>query len=89
MSWKIEIRDLAGIFDAVGHGIKKDILDLGLPGVRDVSFAQVYTIEGGISEEQARKICEELLVDPIAQEYKIVSEYQSVRVSGEHVIEVA
>ncbi|MCX5705022.1 MAG: phosphoribosylformylglycinamidine synthase subunit PurL [Candidatus Omnitrophica bacterium] len=89
MSWKIEIRDLPGIFDAVGQGIKKDILDLGITGVRDVSFVQVYILEGSLSEEQVRKICEELLVDPIAQSYKIVLELRSVKVLGEHVVEVA
>ncbi len=89
MSWKIEIRDLPGIFDAVGQGIKKDIFDLGITGVRDVSFVQVFTLEGSLSEEQVRKICEELLVDPIAQSYKIVSEGRSVKASGERIVEVA
>jgi len=74
MSYKIEVKDKPGIFDAVGSGIKKDITDLGIKTVRDVRFVQVYCIEGSFSEEQIRKICEQLLVDPISQEYKIVSE---------------
>ncbi len=63
MFWKIEIKDKPGIFDAVGSGIKKDILDLGIKGVRSVSFIQVYIIDGNISEDEVRMICEELLVE--------------------------
>ena len=71
MQYKIEIKDKSGIFDAVGAGIKKDILDLGITTVRDVSFCQVYLIEGAFSEKQLKSICEELLVDKISQEYSL------------------
>lgn len=71
MFWKIEIKDKPGIFDAVGSGIKKDILDLGIKGVERVSFIQIYTIEGNISEDEVRSICEELLVDKISQVYSL------------------
>jgi len=78
MIWRIQIRNKEGIFDAVGAGIKKDIEDLGISGVRDVRFIQVYLIEGEISESQIKRIAEELLVDKITQEYfleeRIISE---------------
>ena len=32
MQYKIEVVDKPGIFDAVGQGVKKDILDLGIGG---------------------------------------------------------
>ena len=93
MQYKIEIKDRAGIFDAVGAGIKKDILDLGITTVQDVSFCQVYMIEGRLTEEQARTICEELLVDKISQEYFISSQLSALssqsRTNTEYIIEVA
>ena len=67
MLYKIEIKDKPGIFDAVGAGIKKDILDLGIKAVSSVRFVQIYIIEGSICEEEVKKVCEELLVDKITQ----------------------
>jgi len=74
MLYKIEIKDKPGIFDAVGAGIKKDILDLGIKAVSSVRFVQIYIIEGSICEEEVKKVCEELLVDKITQEYAINGE---------------
>jgi len=71
MLYKIEIKDKPGIFDAVGEGIKKDILDLGINSIRKVSFIQVYIIEGNLSEFDIKKICEELLVDKVSQDFFI------------------
>ncbi|MBU1726727.1 MAG: phosphoribosylformylglycinamidine synthase subunit PurL [Candidatus Omnitrophica bacterium] len=99
MLYKIEITDKPGIFDAVGEGIKKDILDLGISSVKDVHFAQVYTLEGNISDGDLKQICEELLVDKIVQEYELISRpglesnsrtnQDRVLKQGEHIIEVA
>ncbi|MDP3732863.1 MAG: phosphoribosylformylglycinamidine synthase subunit PurS, partial [Candidatus Omnitrophota bacterium] len=71
MLYKIEIEDKPGIFDAVGEGIKKDILDLGIKSVERVHFVQVYIVEGRLLQDDIRRICEELLVDRIAQDYSI------------------
>ena len=88
MLYKIEIKDKPGIFDAVGQGIKKDILDLGIKTVRDVRFVQVYLIDGNISEEQVKKICGELLTDRVAQEYSFDGVLPARR-KDEFVVEVA
>lgn len=71
MSWKIIVKDAVGIFDAVGNSVKKDILDLGIEQIQSVSFAQGYHIHGNLKQEEVRRICEELLVDMVAQEYSI------------------
>ncbi|MGE5307691.1 MAG: phosphoribosylformylglycinamidine synthase subunit PurL [Deltaproteobacteria bacterium] len=87
MEWKIEVKDRPGVFDAVGEGVKKDILDLGITSVRAVSFIQVYVIEGIIAEPAIRRICENLLRDPVSQEYRIDPGEESV--PGTSVIEIA
>ena len=74
MFYKIEIKDKPGIFDATGFGIMKDILDLGIKGVKDVHFIQVYNIEGALSGDELKMICEELLVDKISQDYFIIEQ---------------
>ncbi|MDD5596003.1 MAG: phosphoribosylformylglycinamidine synthase subunit PurS, partial [Candidatus Omnitrophica bacterium] len=89
MPYKIEVKDKAGIFDAVGNGVKKDILDLGLGSIRQVRFAQVYSIEGNLSAEEIKKICAELLLDKVSQDYSI---QRTVSLKGNgpyNVIEVA
>lgn len=88
MFWKIEIKDKPGVFDAVGEGIKKDILDLGITTVRAVRFAQVFTLEGNLSEGEVRSICEELLVDRISQDYSINARTEN-RKPNTAIIEVA
>ena len=87
MFWKIEILDKPGVFDAVGEGIKKDILDLGIRAVQEVRFVQVYIIEGEISESGILKICQEILVDKITQAYSIQSKTYNLK--KYHTIEVA
>ena len=90
MQYKIEITDKAGVFDAVGEGILRDILDLGINSVKRVKFIQVYTIEGDISDIQIEKICKELLADMISQEYVVGGvETGSVQPEGQFIIEVA
>ena len=92
MPWRIEIKDKPGIFDAVGCGIKKDILDLGINSVREVRFAQVYNIEGNLSEDGIKQICEDLLCDKIAQDYFINDKGQPPPSAGavpSYIIEVA
>jgi len=90
MFWRIEIKDKPGIFDAIGEGIKKDIFDLGIKTVKKVNFIQVYLIEGQLQEEEVKRICEELLVDKVSQNYFINQPIASESNSpDEFIIEVA
>ncbi|MCM8801080.1 MAG: phosphoribosylformylglycinamidine synthase subunit PurL [Candidatus Omnitrophica bacterium] len=87
--WRIEVKDKPGIFDAIGEGIKKDILDLGINTVWDVRFVQVYNIKGELTEEQAKRICEELLVDRITQDYYLNPNHNLKNAPNNFIIEVA
>jgi phosphoribosylformylglycinamidine synthase II len=90
MIYRIEVKDKPGIFDAVGAGIKKDILDLGISSVSGVHFAQVYILEGSLSEEEILRICEELLADKIAQAYSFGEPANPrTREQNELIVEVA
>ncbi|MFA5087747.1 MAG: phosphoribosylformylglycinamidine synthase subunit PurL [Candidatus Omnitrophota bacterium] len=73
MIWRIEIKDREGVFDALGEGIQKDIIDLGIRSVSKVKVSHIYTIEGAVSESQIKTVCEELLVNKITQVYSFSS----------------
>ncbi len=89
MIWKIEVKDKSGVFDAVGVGVKKDILDLGIDFIKEVSFAQGYNIEGEVSRPEIEKICAELLVDKVSQDYLILEDEKCFSRRDEFSIEVA
>jgi len=70
MFWRVEVREREGFYDAVGGSVKKEIEDLGFKDkVSHVHFVQVYLLEGDIEESEIRLICDNLLIDPITQEY--------------------
>jgi len=93
MQCKIEVVDKPGIFDAVGQGVAKDIFDLRISGAKEVKFIQAYTLEGNLAEGQIISICEELLTDKVAQDYKILLEHPAlserpVRAFAQHIVEI-
>jgi len=70
MIYRIEVREKPGFFDALGESLKKDIRDLGFKkAVREVKTSQIYLLEGTLDRSDIRRICENLLIDPITQEY--------------------
>ena len=89
MRWRAEISYKPDVFDAVGHILKQDIADLGIKGVEEVRTGQIYWLEGDLPEEEARRICEELLADPITQTYKLYpADKPPERVPGAWTVEV-
>ncbi len=89
MFWKIEVKEKNGIFDAVGNGVEKDILDLGIDSVRKVDFIQVYNIDGDIVLQELKKICGELLADKVSQDYLIKEDERPGSENAGAIIEVA
>ncbi|MDO8488980.1 MAG: phosphoribosylformylglycinamidine synthase subunit PurL, partial [Candidatus Omnitrophota bacterium] len=73
MLYKIEVVDKPGIFDAVGQGVARDILDLGIASVKEVKFIQVYVLEGNLADGQVISIAQELLTDKVAQDYSVIA----------------
>ena len=88
MEWKIEIRNKKGVFDPLGNGIKKDILDLGIKGVKKVNVSQVFIISGDIAGSDIERIAGELLADPITEEYLLIASGAGEKIK-ERVVEIA
>jgi len=72
MSFRIEVREREGLFDAIGEGLKKSIIDLGIETVSAVRFIQVYLLFGNPTQDEIETITHELLYDRISQEARIV-----------------
>jgi len=89
MFWRIEVKHKEGVFDAVGEGIKKDILDLNIKGVDSVRVINVFLIEGKVSEPQVKSICKELLTDPITQEFAYGTSFGKGAMKNTEVVEVS
>ncbi|MFH1782955.1 MAG: phosphoribosylformylglycinamidine synthase subunit PurL [Candidatus Omnitrophota bacterium] len=88
MEWKLEITNRYGVFDPLGTSIEKDIIDLGIVGVKKVSTAQVFIISGDISRKDITRIAEELLVDPITQKYFLTQD-QKPKTDDLRIVEIA
>lgn len=70
-NWKVEVSYKPEVPDAIGMGILQDIVDLGINGVESVRTSAIYWIEGMLDEIAIHRIGNELLADPITQQYSI------------------
>jgi len=81
---RVTVRTLPGLVDSRGEGVKKDAFDLGVRTITHVSVSDVYLFEGDMSDRDIRRIAEELLTDPVTQDYLI----DRVPAEQGHIIEV-
>ena len=88
MFWRVEVKGKESVFDAVGEGIKHDILDLGILSSRGFPLSRSIPLREKLTEAQAKAICEQLLVDPITQEY-VLGEAKDMDTAHTRVVEVA
>ena len=88
MIWRVEIKQKSGLLDSAGNAVLKDIADLGIQSVTNVRLVAVYLIEGNITRDDVKLICEQLLVDPIVEEYGF-SLAKPKESPEHHVVEIA
>jgi len=88
MIWRVEVRQKEGTLDPLGRSLARDIADLSLSGVTDVKVVYVYLLEGQISREEIKRISDELLVDPIVEQYSFELKLP-LQTSNHHVVEIA
>ena len=69
--WRYAVRYREGFINAEANGLKADIEDLGVPGVKEVWVAAIYYCGGSLRPDEIKKIGEKLLIDPITQEYEV------------------
>ena len=88
MFYRIEVAQNESFYDACGEAVKKDIEDLGFrKTVKSVRAVQVYLLEGDLKEFEIKKICEDLLIDPVTQAYGY--DGRALKEDGYKIIEIA
>ena len=69
--WRFEIFNRPGVADVHGNGVLEDIREIGINSVEAVQSAKVFMIEGDFDKSFARRLAQELLTDPVCEEYYI------------------
>ena len=87
MIWRVEVKPRDGVLDAQGHSVGHDIADLGFD-VSQVQGVSVYLLEGDISREEVKRISDELLVDPVVEQYSFDLKLP-LQSASHHVVEIA
>lgn len=92
MTCRIEITNKPGVFDALGEGVQKSIQDLGINSVTKVEVNRVFNIDGQLSADAVDRVCRDLLIDPITQNYSYIASEQyrhPPQQTDSHLIEIA
>ena len=88
MIWRVEVKQKDGIFDPIGQSIARDIAELGLGEVSQVRVVSVFLLEGNISRDEIKRIGDELLIDPIVEQYSFDLKLP-LQSAAHHVVEIA
>jgi len=86
----IDVSVKAGFPDPEGDRLEKDIRDVGITTVKQAMVSDVYLLEGELNEAEVVKIGQELLTDPVVEDFSWGGGPLSRIENGDtHVIEVA
>jgi phosphoribosylformylglycinamidine synthase II len=69
--WRFEVFNRSGFSDVHGRNVLEDIKELGINSVQAVQSAKVFLIEADFDKNTAERIAQELLTDPVCEEYYI------------------
>lgn len=69
MERRIEVFTKENFPDTIGNEINSEIANIGITSVDEIRTVQVYLIDGNLSEEDIKRICSELLIDGLTQDY--------------------
>jgi phosphoribosylformylglycinamidine synthase II len=70
--FRVEVSVKPSFPDPRGEALRADIRDLGIGTVGRVRVSDVYLLEGKLSQKEVNIICQELLADPVVEEYSVV-----------------
>ena len=88
--FRIEVSVKAGFPDPEGIRLEKDIRDIGIPTVSRARVSDVYLLEGELNEAEVIRIGQELLADPVVEDFSWGEGPLCPLEGGDtHVIEVA
>jgi len=71
--WCIRVRPATHMVDAHGRDLLDDVERIGLTHIQRIGSSKVYLLEGRLTDEAVRLIAEELLTDPVAEQYECMA----------------
>jgi phosphoribosylformylglycinamidine synthase len=74
MYWRVEVKDKEGVFNSSSETLKSEISELGFGKIEDVRIKFIYFLIGSLTQTEARRISEDLLIDSVTQEYHLYSQ---------------
>jgi len=88
---RIEVYLKSYLPDAKGLSLIRDICDLGITAVSNIRVVDIYWLDADLTNEQLELICQNLLADPVSQEYSYSrgSRDEDKVSAGCHVVEIA
>ena len=69
MERRVEVFTKANFPDAIGNEVASEIANIGITSVDEIRTVQVYLIDGELSKDEIKRICSELLIDGLTQDY--------------------
>ena len=69
--WRFEVLNRPGVADVHGNGVLDDIRELGINTIEAVQSAKVFLIEADFESDVAQRVAQELLADPVSEEYYV------------------
>ena len=69
METRIEVFTKEHFPDSVGNEITSEVEHIGITSVDEIRMVQVYLVDGDLSGEDIGRICGELLIDGLIQDY--------------------
>ena len=69
METRIEVFTKEHFTDSVGNEIASEVEHIGITSIDEIRMVQVYLVDGDLSGEDIGRICGELLIDGLTQDY--------------------
>ena len=71
MLWEVEILPIGSEIDYEGQRILASAYSQGISGLDAVKSARTFLIQGALTREDAHRAAEQLLVDPVTEEFHV------------------
>ncbi len=71
MLWEVEIRPVPSEPNRAGARVAHEAADLGLANGLQAEAATAFLIQGDLDEQQINAVAQQLLVDPVVEQYRI------------------
>ena len=79
METRIEVFTKEHFPDSVGNEIASEVVHIGITSVDEIRVVQVYLVEGVLSGDDIGRICDELLIDGLTQDYICINRSPNVQ----------